>query len=62
MFCILITTFNMAVLPAVRTEQASPCYASLEQCKRAIPMVAHQITPVVGTGMAFRCEREERAI
>lgn len=58
MFCILaITTYAMNAQP-VRIEQLSPCYASFEQCREALPGVAHRITPVADTRMAFQCGRE----
>jgi hypothetical protein len=61
MFCILAPTFFMKADP-VTIEQLDPCYATLELCNAAIPVVAHRIVPVVNTGMAFRCEREERPV
>lgn len=56
-FCILaITTYALNAQP-VRIEQLSPCYASFEQCTAAIPGVAHRITPLADTRMAFQCWR-----
>lgn len=60
MSCILIITFFANAEP-VKIEQHS-CYPTFELCTSAIPVVAHGIKPVVNTGMAFRCVREERAI
>lgn len=61
MFCIIATTFYMNAQPA-KIEQLSPCYRTFELCTAAIPSVAHRMRHEVNTGMAFRCEKEERAI
>lgn len=59
MFVMLIVTFIGLEVTGIK--QHSERYVTFEECDRAIISVAHQQKPETGTGMAFRCVREEGA-
>lgn len=59
MFVMLMITFVGVEITGIK--QHSERYATFEQCDKAIVRVAHQQKPETGTGMAFRCVKEDAA-